>query len=45
MTTQPAVSGWCDPRFAAVRSEFTTNFRERGELAARLACPLAAAWS
>ncbi len=34
MTTDPAVSGWCDPRFAAVRSEFTTNFRERGELGA-----------
>jgi CubicO group peptidase (beta-lactamase class C family) len=26
------ISGWCDPRFAAVRSEFTSNFRERGEL-------------
>jgi CubicO group peptidase (beta-lactamase class C family) len=26
------VSGWCDPRFAAVRSEFTANMRERGEL-------------
>jgi len=34
MTTEPAVSGWCDPRFAAVRSEFSTNFRERGELGA-----------
>jgi CubicO group peptidase (beta-lactamase class C family) len=34
MTTAPAVSGWCDPRFAAVRSEFSTNFRERGELGA-----------
>jgi CubicO group peptidase (beta-lactamase class C family) len=32
MTAEPAVSGWCDPRFAAVRSEFTTNLRERGEL-------------
>ncbi len=32
MTTDPAGSGWCDPGFAAVRSEFTTNFRERGEL-------------
>jgi CubicO group peptidase (beta-lactamase class C family) len=34
MTTEPAVSGWCDPGFAAVRSEFSTNFRERGELGA-----------
>ena len=34
MTTEPAVSGWCDPGFAAVRSEFATNFRERGELGA-----------
>jgi CubicO group peptidase (beta-lactamase class C family) len=34
MTTEPAVSGWCDPGFAAVRSEFTANFRERGELGA-----------
>jgi CubicO group peptidase (beta-lactamase class C family) len=32
MTTEPTVSGWCDPRFATVRSEFTANFRERGEL-------------
>lgn len=32
MTTEPTISGWCDPGFAAVRSEFTTNFRERGEL-------------
>jgi CubicO group peptidase (beta-lactamase class C family) len=32
MTTELAVSGWCDPRFAAVRSEFAANFRERGEL-------------
>jgi CubicO group peptidase (beta-lactamase class C family) len=32
MTTEPTVSGWCDPRFAAVRSEFTANFRDRGEL-------------
>jgi CubicO group peptidase (beta-lactamase class C family) len=34
MTTEPAVSGWCDPGFAAVGSEFSTNFRERGELGA-----------
>ncbi len=34
MRTEPVVSGWCDPAFAAVRSEFTTNFRERGELGA-----------
>jgi CubicO group peptidase (beta-lactamase class C family) len=32
VTAEPVVSGWCDARFAAVRSEFTTNFRERGEL-------------
>jgi CubicO group peptidase (beta-lactamase class C family) len=32
VTAEPVVSGWCDPRFAAVRSEFTSNFRERGEL-------------
>jgi CubicO group peptidase (beta-lactamase class C family) len=34
MTTESPVSGWCDPRFATVRSEFTANFRERGELGA-----------
>jgi len=34
VTDEPVVSGWCDPRFAAVRGEFTTNFRERGELGA-----------
>jgi CubicO group peptidase (beta-lactamase class C family) len=34
MMTEPAISGWCDPRFAAVRAEFTANFRERGELGA-----------
>ena len=32
MTAEPVISGWCDPRFAAVRSEFTANFLERGEL-------------
>jgi CubicO group peptidase (beta-lactamase class C family) len=30
----PVVTGWCDPAFAAVRDEFSANFRERGELGA-----------
>jgi CubicO group peptidase (beta-lactamase class C family) len=29
-----AVSGWCDPAFSAVRSEFAANFAERGETGA-----------
>jgi CubicO group peptidase (beta-lactamase class C family) len=32
VATEPVISGWCDPRFTAVRGEFTTNMRERGEL-------------
>jgi CubicO group peptidase (beta-lactamase class C family) len=28
------ISGWCDPRFAAVEAEFVRNFTERGELGA-----------
>jgi CubicO group peptidase (beta-lactamase class C family) len=34
VTTEPVIAGWCDPRFAAIRAEFTTNFTERGELGA-----------
>jgi CubicO group peptidase (beta-lactamase class C family) len=32
--SQAQVGGRCDPRFAPVRDEFVTNFRERGELGA-----------
>jgi CubicO group peptidase (beta-lactamase class C family) len=28
------IGGWCDPKFATLRTEFETNFRERGELGA-----------
>ncbi|AWE48767.1 serine hydrolase domain-containing protein [Streptomyces nigra] len=37
--TDPAarVHGHCDPRFAAVRTAFEANFRERGELGAAVA--------
>jgi CubicO group peptidase (beta-lactamase class C family) len=33
----PEVHGHCDPRFAAVRTTFEENFRERGELGAAVA--------
>ena len=32
--TQSVVSGWCEPRFAAVREQFELNFAERGEMGA-----------
>ncbi len=32
MTAEAVISGWCEPSFGAVRSEFTANFRDRGEL-------------
>ena len=28
------IDGWCEPRFAALRAEFSANFTERGELGA-----------
>ncbi|MFE6624942.1 serine hydrolase domain-containing protein [Streptomyces sp. NPDC057740] len=34
---EAAVHGHCDPRFAAVRTAFEANFRERGELGAAVA--------
>jgi len=36
LSDQVVVGGWCDPRFAMVRDEFETNFRERGEIGAAL---------
>ena len=36
----PEISGFCDPRFAGVRSAFARNFREHGELGAALAVTL-----
>ncbi|MDO0917423.1 serine hydrolase domain-containing protein [Streptomyces sp. DT2A-34] len=35
------VHGYCDPRFAAVRTAFEANFRERGELGAAVAVTVA----
>jgi CubicO group peptidase (beta-lactamase class C family) len=32
--SQAHIGGSCDPRFAQIRAEFETNFRERGELGA-----------
>ena len=34
--TQSVVSGWCEPRFAAVREQFELNFSQRGETGAAL---------
>ncbi|MET9908119.1 serine hydrolase domain-containing protein [Streptomyces sp. NPDC006476] len=34
---EPGVVGYCDERFAAVRTAFEENFRERGELGAAVA--------
>jgi len=34
--TQSVVSGWCEPRFAALREQFELNFAERGEIGAAL---------
>jgi CubicO group peptidase (beta-lactamase class C family) len=34
------IGGWCDPRFANLRAEFETNFRERGELGAAVCVTL-----
>jgi CubicO group peptidase (beta-lactamase class C family) len=34
------IGGWCDPRFANLRTEFETNFRERGELGAAVCVTL-----
>lgn len=34
---EPGVVGYCDERFAAVRTAFAENFRERGELGAAVA--------
>jgi len=34
--TQSVVSGWCEPRFAAVREQFEQNFADRGEIGAAL---------
>jgi CubicO group peptidase (beta-lactamase class C family) len=38
--TQAPMGGWCDPKFALVRSEFETNFTERGELGAAVCVTL-----
>jgi CubicO group peptidase (beta-lactamase class C family) len=34
------IGGWCNPRFANLRAEFETNFRERGELGAAVCVTL-----
>jgi CubicO group peptidase (beta-lactamase class C family) len=38
--SQAGIGGSCDPRFALLRSEFETNFRERGELGAAVCVAL-----
>jgi CubicO group peptidase (beta-lactamase class C family) len=38
--SQAPIGGWCDPRFALLRSEFERNFRERGELGASVSVTL-----
>lgn len=37
----PQVHGHCDPRFAALRTAFEENFRERGELGAAVSVTVA----
>lgn len=37
---EPAVSGFCDERFAAVRDEFVRNFVDRGEVGASISLTL-----
>jgi CubicO group peptidase (beta-lactamase class C family) len=38
--TESVVSGWCDPRFAAVHDQFELNFSDRGETGAALCLTL-----
>ena len=38
--SQAPIGGWCDPKFAPLRSEFEANFRERGELGAAVSVTL-----
>ena len=38
--SQASVGGRCDPKFAPLRAEFETNFRERGELGAAVCVTL-----